>query len=565
MSRKKHSYTLYFLASIAGILLLNIIMQLYFFRIDLTSDKRFTLAKVSKDVMQSLEEPVYIHVYLEGEMPLSLKKMRQAVIEMLDELKVYSRGRLQYQLVNPSEGSDQKRDAMYRELYAKGLQPIVAQESDSEGGSSQRMIFPGALLSYNDREKAINFLTNNPVLSEEENLSLSIQNLEFELVSAISLTSRKQKPKIAFIEGHGELDEYESGDIAKELSQYYTVERVELNGEVGGLEEYSAVVIAKPTKSWNEPDKLVIDQYLMNGGSVAWFVDAAKVAEDSLNNGEVTLATINEHQLDDQLFKYGVRINPNVIQDLSCAAIPVNVAGLGQPANFRPVPFYYHPLLMPQQSNLITKNLNLIKSQYPSSIDTVGANMQLRKTILLSSSAYAKSQNVPFMLSLRQVVDEPISEAQFNHSYYPIAVLVEGNFQSVFANRIVSKYNNEKPFSFVAQGESAKIAVISDGDIIRNETTYRSGGIRLYALGYDKYMNQTFGNKEFVKNIILYLTNDSELLNIRKKDFTLRLLDKQKVATQRSYMVLLNVILPIAIVLVAAVVFIWLRKRRYAK
>lgn len=554
---------MYFLGSIAVILLLNIIMQHYFFRIDLTSDKRFTLATVSKEVMQSLDEPVYIHVYLEGEMPLGLKKMRQSIIEMLDELKVYAKGKLQYQLINPYEGSEQKQEAMSQELYSKGLQPIVVQESDSEGGSSQRMIFPGALLSYSNREKAINFITNNPALSEEDNLSLAIQNLEFELVSAISLTSRTQKPKIAFIEGHGELDEYESGDIARELSQYYAVERVQLNGEVGGLEEYAAAVVAKPTQPWNESDKLVLDQYLVNGGSIAWFIDAVNVAEDSLFNGEVTYAINNNLQLNDQLFKYGVRINADIVQDLSCVARPINTAG--QSTNLQLYPFYYYPLLYPEQTNVITKNLNLITSRYPSTIDTVGAKSGLQKTVLLSSSRYSRIQRVPFVLSLSQIVNEKVSEANFNQPFNTIAVLVEGQFQSVFANRILSKYNNEQPFDFVAQGKPAKMVVVADGDIIRNDITYRSGGTRIFSLGYDRYMNQTFGNKEFVKNTMLYLTNDHELLNVRKKDFSLRLLDKSKVASQKSMLIFVNVALPILLVILVALAFTWYRKRRYAR
>lgn len=563
MSRKKHSPTLYFIGSIAAILLLNVILQHYFFRIDLTSDKRFTLAPVSKEVMQSLDEPVFIHVYLDGEMPLSLKKMRQAIVEMLDELKVYANGKLQYRLVNPSEGSEQKRAAMYRDLHAKGLQPIVVQENDSEGGSSQRMIFPGAVLSYSNREKAINFFTDNPALSEEDNLSLAIQNLEFELVSAISLTSRKQKPKIAFVEGHGELDEYESGDIARELAQYYTVERVALNGEVGGLEEYAAVIVARPTQPWGEPDKLVLDQYLMGGGSIAWFIDAVSVAEDSLFNGEVTYAVANNHGLDDQLFKYGVRVNPDIIQDLSCVARPINIAG--QSTNLQLYPFYFYPLLYPVQANVITKNLNLITSRYPSTIDTVGSKSGLQKTVLLTSSRYSRVRKVPFMLSLSQIVNERVTQADFNQPFNTVAVLVEGEFQSVFASRILTKYNNGNPFDFMAQGKPAKLVVAADGDIIRNDITFRGGATRIYPLGYDKYMNQTFGNKEFVKNTILYLTNDHELLNIRKKDFSLRLLDRSKVDAQRSRLVFVNVALPIILVAIAAFAFTWYRKRRYTR
>ncbi len=563
MKTKKHNPTLYFLGSIAVILLLNIIMQHYFFRIDLTSDKRFTLAPISKEVMQSLDEPVYIHVYLGGEMPLGLKKIRQSIIEMLDELEVYANGKLQYQLINPSEGSEQKRDAMYHYLYDKGLQPIVVQENDSEGGSSQRMIFPGALLSYSDREKAINFITTNHALSEEDNLSLAIQNIEFELVSAISLTSRKQKPKIAFVEGHGELDEYQSGDIAKELSQYYAIERVELNGEVGGLEEYAAVIVAKPTQPWNESDKLVLDQYLINGGSIAWFIDAVSVAEDSLFNGEFTYAVNNDLRLDDQLFKYGVRINLDVVQDLSCVARPINIAG--QSTNLQLYPFYYYPLLYPEQTNTITKGLNLVTARYPSTIDTVGSKLGLQKTVLLTSSRYSRVQRVPFVLSLSQVVNEKVSEANFNQPYNTIAVLVEGEFQSVFANRILTKYNNGNSFDFVAKGKPAKMVVVADGDIIQNDISYRSGSTRIFPLGYNRYMNQTFGNKEFIKNTILYLTDDNELLNIRKKDFSLRLLDKSKVESQKSMLIFINVALPIILVILVAFIFTWYRKRRYAR
>ncbi len=563
MAQKRNKYTLYFFGGLVVILLLNLVMQHWFFRIDLTSDKRYTLSKVSKQTMESLDDIVFIRVYLDGDMPISLKKLKQSLIETLDELSVYANGHLQYQLINPFEGSEEKQQAMYKDLYSKGLMSILVEDSDGKGAVSQRALFPGAILSYGDREKAINFINSNPSMSEDENISAAIQNVEFELVSAIALTARKEKPRIAFIDGHGEFDMYEVGDITLELSQYYAIDRVGLEGNVGELDNYAAVVVARPLETWKEADKLVLDQYLMNGGSVAWFIDEVKVDQDSLAQGNWTFGSIVQHGLDDQLFTYGVRINPNVVQDLYCVQQPIGVSVGGGEMEFKPHPWYYSPLLMPPYDNPITKNLNLIRAQYPSSIDLVGRD-SLRKTVLLASSEYSRVLKAPLMISLSQTAEE-VTENDFDKSDEPIAVLVEGQLKSVFVNRPLTHYNNGNSFDFKAESKPAKMVVVADADIIRNDVRRRATGTSIEPLGFDRYAKQTFGNKMLVKNIMLYLTNDNELLNIRKKDFTLRLLNKSKVANNRNQLVALNVGLPILLVLVAAVFFIWYRKRKYTK
>lgn len=564
MATRNRKYTLYFIATLAAVLLANAALQRLFFRIDLTSDKRYTLAEVSKETMRGLNETVFLRVYLEGEMPIGLKQLRQSVAELLDELSVHADGKLQYQLINPSEGSEQKRNDLYQSLYTKGLMPIIAEESDREGGESQRMVFPGAIAVYNGKEKAINFIHSNPAFSPDQNVSNAIQNLEFELVSNISLLTRSDKARIAFVEGNGELDEYEVGDISRELADYYAIDRVILGGEVGGLNDYAAVIIAKPRRAWSEADKLVIDQYIMKGGSVVWFIDAIHVEEDSLAKGETVLAAITNHGLDDQLFRYGVRVNPNAVLDLNSAYIPVNVAPNNQPPDFKPSPWFHYPLLMPPTTHPITKNLNMVKAQYPSTIDTVGAKQGLRKTLLLTSSQYAKVVRAPFLVSYSQTAEKPV-ESEFNQAYLTIAVLVEGNFPSAFTNRNISGYNNGAPFDFAEQGQPAKMVVVADGDIIRNDVSRRPTGNRISPLGYDKYMNQTFGNRELVKNMLLYLTNDYDLINIRKKDFSLRFLDKQRVTEHRTGILTLNVGLPLLLVALFAIVFIWWRKRRYTR
>jgi ABC-2 type transport system permease protein len=546
---------------IVAVLLTGIILSSVFFRIDLTSDKRYTINDVSKKTIQQLDDIVYVRVYMDGEMPVEFKKLRQSIKETLDELRIYGHQNLQYDFINPASGNESEREAFFTELISKGIEPFTIQINDDEGGATQRNIFPAAIITYRGKEKSINFFKYNDRLLPEENINLAYQNIEFELISTIKLLSRKDFPNIAFIEGHGELDAYETRDLEKELSQFYNIGRIMLDGRVGILDEYKTAIVAKPQKAWSEDDKLVIDQYIMNGGNVAWFIDEVNVHEDSLANGDFTYAVPNMHNLDDLLFRYGARINADLIQDLQCAYIPVNIATVGSQPNFQPEQWLYHPLLFPNYNNIITKGTNLVKSQYAGTLDFVGSSKSnVRKTPLLQTSDKVKITKTPAIISLSQINDK-ITDIYFNQSFKTVAAVFEGNFESGFKNRILSKYNNGNPFDFTAESKHVKMFIASDGDIIRNDIVRRANRIEILPLGYDRYMKRTFGNKDFVRNIILYLTGDSELLEIRSHDISLRLLDKEMLVLNRNRIILINTLIPPLIIIIFGIIFTAVRKR----
>ena len=548
---------------LGAVLAVNLVASFLYFRLDLTSDSRFTLSQVTKDKLKQVKDVVYVKVYLDGDMPIAFKKMKRSVKEMLDELSAYSGGNLQYEFVNPAAEGGKKQNALYEELYKKGLRPVNVQEKNAEGGINQRTLFPGAIVSYNGYEIGINLLTSNSRVNPEEAITIGVQNLEYSFISAIDMIMKKELPKIAFIQGHDELDALHAQGALQVLSERFNIDSVSIRGRMGALDGFSTAIIAKPLKKWSEADKLVLDQYIMRGGKVAWFIDAVTVNDDSLATGEVTFGLVNEHNLDDQLFKYGVRINPTVLQDAQSILIPVNMAVPGAQPQFVPSPWYYYPLLNAPDDNIITKNLNVVYSKYPSSIDTVGVGHDIKKTVLLGTSQYAREIQAPVMVSLAQVTRK-FKPGDFNRAWAPVAMLLEGQFTSAFQNRMVpGVVANGKPL--VGKSKPTKMVVVADGDIIRNDVTRRADGVMPYPLGFDKYMNQQFGNKDFLLNVISYLNDDTGLMQIRNREMVIRMLDKSKIYTQRSLWIAINTAIPMLLLVVFGVVFIMLRKRRYAR
>ncbi|MDR1886350.1 MAG: gliding motility-associated ABC transporter substrate-binding protein GldG [Prevotellaceae bacterium] len=548
---------------LAGLFLAGIVTDMLGLRIDLTEDRRYTVAEPSKRIIKNLDDVVFIRIYLDGEMPVHVKKFRTAVREKLDELKRYSRKNIQYEFRNPSEGSDEKRFAVFDELMRKGLIPLTIRENDAEGGATQRVIFPGALVNYKGKELSVNFVKTNQKFSVEENLNFALQSLEYEIMNVIQKISRTNKDKIAFIEGHGELDDNSVWGISESLSDYYDIEAVTIEGATGILDEYKAVVVAKPMERWSEADKFVIDQYIMQGGRTAWFIDAVHIHEDSLSRGEATMGFICEHNLNDQLFNYGVRINANVLQDIQCSKIRIDVALPGMPPDFRFAPWTYFPLLWTPPDNPITRGVDLVKAQYPGVIDTVGNNAAIKKTYLLYSSEHAKVTNAPLVVSLSQV-DEKITQQVFNSSYLPVAVLLEGEFNSPFRNRIVSQYITGQGFTFSPKSRKTKMVVVSDGDIIRNDVNKSGIESIPYRLGYDRHTEYTYGNNDFVMNVINYLTDENGLMEIKNRTLKMRLLDNSKIAHHHTGIILINTLIPPAVIILCGIVFVLYRRRKYS-
>lgn len=562
-NRQNKKNDLLLLAGVISILLLiNIINRSYFFRFDLTSEKRYTLSDDTKNILKNLDDIIFIKVYLEGDLNISFSKFQKSINDLLEEFKVYGKSMIQYEFENPFEdATSEMQNKIIQELYGKGLKPTNIHQRDNEGGVSEKIIFPAAVINYKGVEIPLNLLLNNPGQNAEQNLINSQEGLEFSLISTIRNITDTTLQKIAFVEGHGELSELEVNDISSELAKSYQIDRGAIIGRPGILDKYEAIVIANPTLSFNEQDKFVIDQYIMQGGKVLWLIDAVQVSLDSLINGE-TLAFIRELNLEDLLFKYGVRINPELVQDVQCNVIPINVALTGNNPNFQPAPWLYNALLIPNSQHPVSQNLNLLLSRFANPIDTIAARKNIKKTVLLATSPHSKTKKVPALVSLEEI-KETSNKEEFTESNLIVGALLEGEFESAFINRGIDSYFSV-PLEVKEKSISTKMAIIADGDIIKNDVTYSEQGPSVIPLGYDRYTRQTFGNKELLVNLIHYLAKDENLLSLRGREFKLRLLDTEKIKADRNMWILLNMLVPSLLVLLCGVFYMKFRNKRYS-
>jgi ABC-2 type transport system permease protein len=558
--RNKKRDILSLILAIVIVMLLNFVGSFVFHRFDLTAEKRYTLSDATKKLLGKLNDVVYVKVYLEGNFPAGFKRLHDETKEMLDEFRIYSNNNIEYQFINLTDNPDnEQKNDIYKQLKNKGLERYNL-EVPEETGTKTQIIWPSAIISYKGRETPWNLLKTQQEQSSEGQLNNSIQALEYEFASCIRNLTTVIRPAIGFIEGHGELDTLALNDIKNSLSEFYIVKRVHINEQLQALKGLKAIIIAKPDTAFSEKDKFIIDQFVMNGGKVLWAVDPISTSVDSLRKSGRTIGIPYDLKLDDLFFKYGVRINPNMILDLQSSAIPVNKAFAGQPPRFELMPWIFSPLLMPTSNHPIVKNLDVIKIEFGASIDTLDTK-GIKKTILLQSSRYTKTLNTPVRVDLRIVNMRP-DEAQFKDSYRPVAVLLEGEFESVFKNRIPPQIAHDSAIGFKDHGVSNKMIVISDGDIIRNEVQYSAQ--KPYPLGYDIYTKQTYGNKTFILNCMNYLCDDSGLINVRARELTLRLLDKKKIKNERLKWQLINTALPLLLVLLYGIIHNMIRKRKYA-
>jgi len=566
MQRKqlKRNHIIQLIATLAIILLINFIASFVFHRFDMTQEKRYSLAGETKEILKGLDDVVFVRVYLDGDLPLGFDRLRTSILELLDEFRVYAPVNLQFEFTDPSADPDTRiRNNVFAGLYEAGLQPTNAQVRAKDGSLSQKIVFPGAILSYREVEIPLNLLKNNPGLSGEVNLHQSIQSLEYEFISMIRNLSSESIEKVAFLEGHGELDTYQVGDITKGLANFYQVDRGAVNGRVGSLDPYSAVIIADPVLPFSESDKFVIDQYIMQGGKVLWLVDPVQVSMDSLYMG-TTVAVYRSINLEDQLFRYGVRLNPNLVQDVQCHVIPVNKGIAGGEANWQLSPWYYYPVISPGRDHLITRSLNMILAEFASVLDTVGEDPGIKKTVLLNTSPYSRQVAVPAQINLREVEKTP-SESEYNQSALPIGVLLEGEFESVFTNRSLPGDLKNPPAGILDKSPSTRMIVIADGSLIRNDIEESPNGPVIAPLGYDRFTQQTFGNREFLLNAVNYLCDETGIMQLRGREFRLRLLDKQKIQDEALKWKLINTLLPVFIVILFAAAIYLERKRKYSR
>ena len=566
-SALKRRHLLQLLLTAVALVLVAFLSGVRFFRVDLTSEKRYSLSGSSRQLMEGLDDVVYVRIYLDGELPPEFVNFRKSIRELMDEFRAYAGENLQYEFINPYDEPDEAlRNRLIGELYDNGLNITNIQVRDAEGGTSTKIVIPGAMVSYRGYELPVNLLKNNPSLSHEVNLNNSIETLEYEFARAVLSLTTKEVPRIAFIEGHGELDSMQTHSLMDELKNFFQVDRGFIRGNLAALLPYEALIIARPTRMFSDADKFAIDQYIMQGGKVLFFLDPVDPFADSLAGG-TTVALARQTGLEELLFRYGVRINYNLVADLQCNLVPVNTAPAGEQAQFTMMPWVYHPLLSGPQDHPVTRGINYVRGEFVSSLDTVGpGSEQMKRTVLLATSSASRVRDVPLYISMEEIMVQP-DPALYSSSHLAVGILLQGAFPSFYKNYPVPEgviTDGSEPLDVSRQ---TSVFIAADGDMAANEVRFEGGAFRAQPLGYDRYTRQTFGNREFILNVVNYMTDDSGIMELRSREFRLRLLNRE-VTGQRSQALkwkLVNTLLPLALLLLAGVLYQWIRKRRYAR
>lgn len=544
---KKIKHTLY-LATV--LILLNILNQGFYTRIDLTSDNRFTLASVTKKIINNIDKQLLIKVYLEGDFPSEFKRLQIETRQFLEELSAIN-SLIKIQFIHP----DNQRD----KLIKAGMIPSQLTVKE-DGKLSNTIIFPWAEILYGKKNTTVSLLTNENVQSQEDQLEKAIENLEFSFSNAIYKLQENKQRKVAVLSGNGELSDIQLYSFLSELTKKHRLAKFTLDSvatnpvkSLNDLQQFDLVIIAKPVKPFSENEKLVLDQYIMNGGKTLWMLENVQADTDSLYNDGRMLAYPRDLNLTDFFFSYGLRVNATLLQDLYAAKIPLATGNIGNKPQFQNLNWFYHPLVSGNPMHAITKNITPVRLRFANQIDTLQNN--LKKTILLMSSMLTKKIGTPAIIELKSIANEP-KEGEYSSGFQIVSLLSEGNFTSMYANRI-------KPFkmtNFSKKSVDNKMIVISDGDIGRNQL--KKG--KPFDLAKDKWTDELFGNKEFLLNAVDYLLDNNGLIELRNKKIQVNLLDKKRAYQEKKYWQFINIILPLMVVLTFGLVFQYLRKRKYS-
>lgn len=547
--------------TIAVVLILNAIGSFFFYRFDLTKDKRYTLSPTSIQILEQVQNPLYIKVYMQGELPSEFKRLQVETRQMLEEFQGYN-SNIVFEFIDPLEDQAKSMDQI-KELYRKGLTPINISVED-KGKQSQAMVFPWAIAVYDNKEVNIPLLKNIMGASTTDKIIGSVQHLEYSIAEALNKITKDKQKKIAIIKGNGELHEAYIAKFLLQTKESYHIGPFTLDSvakqpisTLVALKKYDLAIIAKPTEAFSESEKQVMDQYLMGGGKTIWLVDQVVAEMDSLYNPTgSTLAFPRDLNLNDFLFKYGIRIYPDLVKDEQGSPIKLASGEQGSATRFQEFNWKFAPQVYPQSTHPIVKNLGGIKFDFATAIDTLKNG--IKKTILLQSSHYSKRIGTPSEINLNSVNEETTPNDYLNKGNIPLAVLLEGNFHSMFENRVLAFDQN----NFQAQGKSGKMIIISDGDIIKNQL---DKNLLPVELGYDQRSGNLYDNKDFLLNCVNYLLDDTGLINIRSKDLDLPLLDKEKVYENYTIIQFLTIGLPLVIVALFGFVFTFFRKRKYSQ
>lgn len=537
---------------ILSIIALNILGFWVYFRADLTADKRYSISESSKNLLKNLNDEVIIKVYLDGDgLPGGFERLKRAVKETLVEFKYFGKDNIDYQFINPYEGSEEERNTLFKELVAKGMQPtnIFAKE---DGKKVENLVFPYATIWYQNKEVPVLLLKANLAQDSQTKLNQSYENVEYELATAIQKLTNTKKKKIGLLSEFTNLQPINFAGLINTLQEYYDLYIID-SKKSPSFEGLDALIVPKPDKPVDDITKAKIDQYIMNGGRVLFFVDGLKVDSVGLEGSFAQPLDVN---LDDMLFKYGVRINKNIVKDgLNAAIIPMVVGNMGDKPNIQPMPYRYFPLINNFSNSLITKNIDMVFTKFTASIDPVNGNDGLKKTPLLLTSQYTKVLNAPALITYNEARTDT-DEMEYQGGVKTVAYLIEGTFKSILQKSFT---NSEIKTTSVP----TKILVCSDGDIIVNEIDRKTGNP--YPMGFDRFSQHQYGNQDFVLNTLNYLLDEQGLLTAKSKSVGLRPLDKLKISNQKTKWQLINIVLPLVLLVVFGFLRFYYVKNKYAQ
>lgn len=549
---------------IVGLVILNVLGSYVYKRFDLTQDKRFTLSEETKNIIAPINSPLIVDVFLKGDFPPEFRKLESETEQLLDEFSAYN-SNIKYKFINPNDSNSQQFQSQFNKF---GLTP--AQVSVTENGKqSTELVYPWALAHHNGKTVKIPLLKNQLGATSEERVNNSLQNLQYAFADGFKKLATEKSKKVAVLKGNGEYDDRYIADFFATLRDYYfiapfTLDSVASNPHktLQALNSFDLIVVAQPTEAFTDAEKYVLDQYIMNGGKALWLLDATQMQTDPAT-GEA-FAFGKDLNLNDLFFKYGIRINPNLVKDVYSAPI-VLATGEENESQYNKYPWFFSPLSSSANNHPIVTNIEAVKFDYASAMDTLPNS--IKKTILLSTSPLTKIQGLPAPIDFNeeipknmQVINEGPDPQEYNAGEIPLAVLLEGKFTSAFKNR-VKPLKLSEGLKHIDEGKASKMVIISDGDVIKNQMQ----GNRPLELGFDKMTNSFYGNKEFLLNTVNYLLDDSGLINIRTRQIAVPFLNPQKAAEQRTKWQALNLLAPLVLLLVFGIVFNYFRKRRYTR
>ena len=539
----------------------NVASHFVFKRFDLTADKRYTLSETSLKIIDEVTQPLYVDVFLEGNFPGEFKKLQTETQQLLEEFKAQN-SNIIFQFVNPLADEDVDKEAIFQSFVERGLTPVNVTLND-KGQQTQEIVFPWAIATFGDKSVKIPLLKNMIGASTAEKVVTSVQHLEYAFANAFNTVSKAKEKKVAILNGNGQLEDKYIADFVRTIRDNYYIGPFTLDSvakqpteTLKYLKKYDLLVIAKPTEVFTDAEKQVLDQYVISGGKTIWLMDQVNMEMDSLLQTGENLAFPRNLNLNDMFFKYGIRMQPELIKDLMATPIALATGEQGSATQYTQFPWFYSPMIYPSAKNPIVSNLDGIKFEFASPIELL--QNDLKKSVLLTSSKYSKLVGTPTEVNLNMVEERPDQKEFTGTGNYPVAVLLEGKFHSVFENRVLAF----KDASFKNADKDSKMIVISDGDVIRNQLDKNYQPLEL---GFDKWTNTLYANKEFMLNCVNYLLDDTGLINIRSKEVNLPMLDKDKVYKDYTFSQIITVGLPLVVLLVFGVLFTILRKKKYSK